>query len=52
MTWHTATVPPTDLAAALASIQRVHGTVISSRPEPDGIHLTWTTSSASGGNLR
>ena len=47
MTWHTVTIPPADLATTLDAIQRVRGTVTSSKPERDGIHLTWTTPTGS-----
>lgn len=43
MTWHAATVTPAQLAAELATIRETGGTVTSSRPEADGVHLVWTT---------
>jgi hypothetical protein len=45
MTWHTATVPAEGLAELLARVRRLGGTVTGSRPEPDGVHVTWTTAS-------
>lgn len=44
MTWHTATVPTAALAALLARIRSHGGTVTGSRPEPAGVHVTWTSS--------
>jgi len=43
MTWHTATVPPDRLAPLLASIRRAGGVVTSSRPQRDGVRITWTS---------
>jgi hypothetical protein len=45
MTWHSVTVRPADLADALATIQRVHGTITSYKPGPDAVLLSWTTTS-------
>lgn len=49
MTWHTATVPADHLGSLLAKIRGVGGTVTSSRPEPDGVNVTWTTTA--GGDV-
>jgi hypothetical protein len=46
MTWHTRTVPPEALAALLASIRKLGGTVACSRPGSDGVRVTWTTASS------
>lgn len=43
MNWHYATVPPDELPTLLARIERTGGTVTCSKPEPDGVHLTWTS---------
>ena len=43
MTWHTATVPPRDLVWMTGTIRALGGTVTGSRPEADGVHVTWTT---------
>lgn len=43
MTWHTATVASRDLTWLMGTIRALGGTVIGSRPEADGVHVTWTT---------
>jgi hypothetical protein len=43
MTWHSATVPTERLAALLMTIRGTEGTVTSSEPQDDGVHVTWTT---------
>lgn len=43
MTWHTATVPVRDLIWMTGTIRALGGTVTASRPEADGVHVTWTT---------
>ncbi|WP_165821321.1 hypothetical protein [Nocardioides gansuensis] len=43
MTWHTTVVPAETLATLLARIRTRGGTVTNSRPDPDGICVTWTT---------
>jgi hypothetical protein len=43
MTWHTATVSAEGLAALLMTIRGTEGTVTSSEPQADGVHVTWTT---------
>ena len=42
MTWNTAIVSAERLAALLAAIRTVRGTVTSSMPRSDGVHVTWT----------
>ncbi len=43
MTWHTTTVPADGLASLLARIRSLGGTLIGSRPQSDGVRVTWTT---------
>jgi len=43
MTWHATVVPADALAPLLATIRAHGGTVTNSRPEPNGISVTWTT---------
>jgi len=52
MTWNTLTVASDRLAALLTKIQRAGGTVTSSIPRPDGVHVTWTTPARPAGDLR
>ncbi len=48
MTWNTATVATDRLAKFLATIRSTGGTITSSRPEADGVRVTWTTPTAHG----
>ena len=50
MTWFTAIVAADRLAALLAKVRAAGGTVTSCRPQPDGLHLTWTTPSGPAGS--
>lgn len=43
MTWHTTTVPSRDLLWLTGTIRALGGTVTGARPEADGVHVTWTT---------
>lgn len=43
MTWHVDTVPREGLAALLTRIWSLGGTVACSRPDTDGVRVTWTT---------
>lgn len=43
MTWHSTVVPADRLGSLVDRIRDFGGTVTSSRPEPDGVHVTWTT---------
>ena len=43
MTWHTTLVPAETLAPLLDRIRTHGGTITNSRPEPNGICVTWTT---------
>lgn len=43
MTWHTATVASRDVLWLINTIRALGGTVTGSRPEADGVHVTWTT---------
>ena len=45
MTWHSATVPTPQLSAFLATIRREGGTIVSSKPRADHVHVTWTVRS-------
>lgn len=47
MIWHSHTVCGDDLPSLLSRIRSTGGTVVSSRPGPDGITITWTTVSDS-----
>lgn len=47
MTWHTTVVPADALATLLASIRSHGGTVTGSRPDPEGIRVSWTTTADS-----
>jgi hypothetical protein len=46
MTWHSATIPMDGLASLLTSIRSLGGTITSSRPQPSGVGVTWTTAVA------
>ena len=52
MTWNAETVAADRLAALLTKIQRAGGTVTSCKPRPDGVHVTWTTTSEPADALR
>jgi hypothetical protein len=43
MTWHIDVVPREGLAALLARIRSMGGTVACSMPDADGVRVTWTT---------
>ena len=43
MTWHSTTVPTDRLAALLMTIRGTGGTVTNSKPQVDGVRVTWTT---------
>ena len=43
MTWHSVTIPMDGLASLLTSIRSLGGTITSSRPQPSGVCVTWTT---------
>jgi hypothetical protein len=45
MRWNTVTVAADRLAAFLETIRRSGGTITSSRPQVDGVHVTWTSPS-------
>lgn len=45
MKWHSRTVCGGDLPSLLSQIRSAGGTVVSSKPSPDGITITWTTAS-------
>ncbi|WP_165821033.1 hypothetical protein [Nocardioides gansuensis] len=47
MTWHTTVVPTDALAPLLATIRTHGGTITNSRPDPNGIYVTWTTTTDS-----
>jgi len=46
MIWHTATVPSDRLSALLTTISGTGGVVTSSRPESNGVQVTWTSATA------
>ncbi len=46
MTWNSATVPAEDLLWMLGTIRSLGGTVIGSRPQRDGVCVTWTIATA------
>jgi hypothetical protein len=43
MTWHATVVPANALEPLVANIRAHGGIVTSSRPEANGIRVTWTT---------
>ena len=43
MTWQSATVPTDRLASLLTTIRGTGGKVTHSKPQVDGVHVTWTT---------
>ena len=49
MTWHSTVVPADRLGPLVDRIRDLGGTVTESRPESDGVHVTWT--SPFGGEL-
>ena len=52
MNWNTSIVAADRLVTLLAAIRAASGTVTSSRPRPDGVHVTWTTTSELAGAPR
>ncbi|KAA1428661.1 hypothetical protein [Nocardioides antri] len=45
MNWHAATVPADRLVPLLDRIRNAGGTIAGSRPDVDGVHVTWTDGS-------